>query len=260
MNAGASTPIDRPAWVELSSPDAAASRDFYSKLLGWHVEVSPDPQYGGYGIARVDGEDVAGIGPKQSPEAPTAWGLYIGTNDVDALAGKVTAAGGTVVAPPFDVGDQGRMAVFADPAGAFFSAWQSRTMRGFGTQAPNTFGWAELNARGVGRAIPFYEQVFGWSTKVSSLGDGQPEYNEFQVDGESVAGAWEIDASVPAEVPSYWTIYFNVDDVDTAYRRAIDLGATEVVAPAEIPGGRFAILTDAQGAMFGLIRVDAPPA
>ena len=87
MNAGASNPIDRPAWVELTSPDAAASRDFYSKLLGWQVEVSPDPQYGGYGMARVDGEDVAGIGPKQSPDAPTAWGLYIGTNDVDALAG-----------------------------------------------------------------------------------------------------------------------------------------------------------------------------
>jgi predicted enzyme related to lactoylglutathione lyase len=260
MNAVASTLIDRPAWVELTSPDAAASRDFYSRLLGWQVEVSPDPQYGGYGIARVDGEDVAGIGPKQSPDAPTAWGLYIGTNDVDALAGKVTDAGGTVAAPPFEVGDQGRMAVFQDPTGAFFSAWQSRSMRGFATQAPNTFGWAELNARGVERAIPFYTGVFGWSHKFSPASEGSPEYNEFQIDGESVAGAWEIAPGVPAEVPSYWAIYFNVDDVDAAFQRAIDLGATEVVAPQDIPGGRFAILNDPQGAAFGLIRVEAPPA
>ena len=67
------------AWIELSSKDPAASRDFYSRLFGWHVEVSPDPQYGGYGMAKVDGDDVAGIGPSQSPEAPTAWGLYIGS-------------------------------------------------------------------------------------------------------------------------------------------------------------------------------------
>ena len=82
-------PIDRPAWVELTTTDVAASSEFYRSLLGWDVEVSPDPQYGGYAIARIGGEDVAGIGPKQSPEAPTAWGLYVGTRDVDALAGSL---------------------------------------------------------------------------------------------------------------------------------------------------------------------------
>src|SRR5262245_26405947 len=85
---------DRPAWVELSSPDAAASRDFYSKLFGWQVDVSPDPQYGGYAVARIGGDDVAGIGPKMSPEAPTAWGLYIGTDDIEGLSRKVAGAGG----------------------------------------------------------------------------------------------------------------------------------------------------------------------
>ena len=104
--------IGRPAWVELTTPDVAASGDFYHRLLGWQVDVSPDPQYGGYAVAKVGENDVAGIGPKQSPEAPTAWGLYIGSRDVDGLAERVAAAGGTVVAPPFDVGDQGRMAVF----------------------------------------------------------------------------------------------------------------------------------------------------
>ena len=161
------------------------------------------------------------------------------------------------MAPPFDVGDQGRMAVFQDPSGAFFSAWESRAMRGFGTQAPGTFGWAELNARGSTRPSRSTTTLFGWSAKESQIGDGQATYNEFQQDGQSVAGAWEMDPNVPAEVPSYWTIYFNVDDVDTAFARAVELGASEMVGPQDFPGGRFAIVTDPQGAAFGVIRVES---
>ena len=64
---------NKPAWVDLGSSDAAGSRDFYSKVFGWRVEVNPDPQYGGYGLAKVGGQDVAGIGPAQDPNAPSAW-------------------------------------------------------------------------------------------------------------------------------------------------------------------------------------------
>ena len=179
---------NKPAWVDLSSADPAGSRDFYAQLFGWKVEVSPDPQYGGYAMATIGDRDVAGIGPSQSPGAPTAWNLYIGTSDAEELAKRIQAAGGTVVAPPFDVGDQGRMAVFQDPTGAFISAWQPGAMSDFLSGAPNTFGWAELNARGVDKAIPFYHEVFGWTVRVSDMGEGQAPYNEFQLDGDSVAG------------------------------------------------------------------------
>jgi predicted enzyme related to lactoylglutathione lyase len=240
-------------WVELSTPDAAASRDFYSKLFGWDIEVNEDPQYGGYALARIDGADVAGIGPKQSPEAPTAWGLYVGADDVDALAEKVKSAAGMVIAEPFDVGDQGRMSVFADPTGAVISAWQAARMRNFKSNEANTLGWAELNSRGLERAIPFYESVFGWTHKTSPFGEGQ-EYTEFQLDGESIAGALEMMPNIPAEVPSYWSVYFKVDDVDATFQKGIELGATEMVAPEDYPGGRFAILSDPQGAMFALYK------
>src|SRR5439155_19351145 len=139
------------------------------------------PQYGGYATAKLNGKDVGGIGPTQSPGQPTAWSLYIGTDDVDALAKKVSAAGGTVTAPPFEVGDQGRMAVFQDPSGAFISAWQGTRMGGFQTEGPNAFGWAELNARGVEKAIPFYQTVFGWTPK--AVGTADQPYTEFKVEG-----------------------------------------------------------------------------
>ena len=245
---------NRPSWVDLSSSDAAASREFYGSLFGWDVQVNPDPEYGGYAIARLGGHDAAGIGPAMDPNAPTAWNLYIGTEDIEALAQRVAAAGGTVVMAPFDVGEQGRMAVFRDTVGAFISAWQGTRMGGFQTDAPNSFGWAELNARGVEAALPFYAAIFGWTAKQSEMGEGQPPYNELQLDGRSIAGAWEMNPMVPAEVPSYWQVYFAVDDVDAAFKKALELGAKEQVAPTEYPGGQFAIVTDPQGASFGLIK------
>ena len=247
---------NKPSWVDLASGDAAASREFYGTLFGWHVEVNPDPQYGGYALAKIGGKDAAGIGPKMDPNGPTAWNLYIGTDDIDALAKRVAAAGGTVVMGPMDVGEQGRMAVFQDPIGAFISAWQGTRMGGFETDAANSFGWAELNAHGVDGALPFYESVFGWGTRTSEMGAGDPPYTEFLRDGISVAGAFEMNEMIPAEVPSYWQIYFSVVDVDASYRKALELGAKEIVAPRSMPGGRFAIVTDPEGATFGLLRMD----
>jgi predicted enzyme related to lactoylglutathione lyase len=248
------TALNKPVWVDLAATDAGAERDYYAKLFSWDVEVNPDPQYGGYGLAKIDGEDAAGMGPKQQPGAPTAWSLYLGTDDVDDLAKRIEGAGGTVVAPPFDVGDQGRMAVFQDPSGAFISAWQGTRMGGFRTNAPNSYGWAELNARGVDQVIPFYSTVFGWTTRTSEMGESQPPYTEFLLDGDSIAGAWEMNPMVPAEVPSYWQVYFTVDDVDRAFKQAIDGGGKELVAPQDFPGGRFAIVSDPEGASFGLLK------
>jgi predicted enzyme related to lactoylglutathione lyase len=251
------TTVNKPAWIDLGSKDAAGSREFYGKVLGWDVAVNPDPQYGGYARATIDGKDVAGIAPAMSPEQPTAWSLYIGTDDADALAEKVKVAGGTLVMPPFDIGDQGRMAVFQDPAGAFISAWQPAAMGGFQTSGANSYGWAELNSRGLATVLPFYTQVFGWTTKTSPMGEGQPPYTELQADGQSIAGAMDMNPMVPAEVPSYWMVYFTVESVDASYQAAIAAGAREMMAPGDFPGGRFAIVTDPQGATFGLLSMRA---
>jgi hypothetical protein len=245
-----------PVWVDLSSTDAAKARDYYAKLFGWKVEVAPDPDAGGYALAKLNGKDVAGIGPAQTPDGPSAWMVYIGTKDADATARKVEAAGGKVIAPPFDVLKSGRMAVFQDPAGAFISAWQPHEMQGAQVMnEPNSFAWAELSARGIDKAKAFYTEVYGWGEKVSPMGEGQPPYTEFLLDGESIAGGMEMNSMVPAQVPSYWTVYFAADDVDKAFKKAVDAGGQEMLAPQDFPGGRFAILSDPQGAVFGLLKM-----
>ncbi len=245
----------KPVWVDLSSSDAAASRDFYSRLFGWKVEVNPDPQYGGYALATIGGKNVAGIGPKMSPEAPSAWMVYIGSADAADTTKKAKAAGANVVAEPMDVGPQGTMSVIQDPSGALLGIWQPKDMAGAELIGEaNTFGWAELNSRGVDKAKPFYKKLFGWGEKNSEMGEGQ-EYTEFQLGGESIAGGMEMNPMVPAEVPSYWLVYFTVADVDDAHEKAKQLGAQSLLEPQDFPGGRFAILGDPQGASFGLLKM-----
>jgi predicted enzyme related to lactoylglutathione lyase len=249
--------VNAPTWIDLSSTDPAGSRDFYSKLFGWHAEPEKDPNAGGYAVARLGDKDVAGIGGTQDPNAPSAWMVYIGTKDADAISKKIEAAGGKVVAPAFEVMDAGRMAVYQDPTGAFISAWQPNTMDGFDVmRTPGSFSWAELNSRGIDKAKEFYSEVFGWTTKDSPMGEGQPMYTEFQLGGESIAGGMEMNEMVPQEVPSYFTVYFGASDVDAAHEKAVGLGAKEMVPPSDFPGGRFSLLSDPQGAMFGLLSTD----
>ena len=47
---------NKPTWVDLATTDAAAAREFYSKVFGWKIEVNPDPQYCGYGMGEVGGK------------------------------------------------------------------------------------------------------------------------------------------------------------------------------------------------------------
>lgn len=246
-----------PIWLDLSAGDPEGARKFYSKVFGWKIEINPDPQYGGYSLAKLGGKDVAGIGPKQDPSGPTAWTVYVGSGDADETVKKTQAAGGKVVVEPMQVGPQGRMVIIQDPAGAFLGVWEPGEMKGAGVmRAENAFSWAELNARGIDKATPFYQKVFGWSIKTNDMGADQPPYLEFQLKGESVGGGMEMNPMVPKEVPSYWMPYFGAKDVDKAHQRAKDAGAREMLPPQDFPGGRFSILSDPEGAAFGIMSTD----
>jgi hypothetical protein len=248
-----SSSVNRPRWVDLATHDPEAAQQFYGQLFGWRMEVSEDPRYGGYAMAMLGDGAAAGIGGKQDANSPNVWALYIGSDDLENLSERVTAEGGTVVVPSFEVGDQGRMAVFRDPSGAFISGWHGTGGGNFTTDEPGAFSWAELNARGVDNVLPFYERVFGWTVRTTDGGD-QP-YHEFELDGETILGALEMPSMMPAEVQPYWLVYFDVEEVDAAAARATELGATQLVAPEDFPGGRYAVLNDPQGAVFAVLKV-----
>ena len=74
--------------MDVSVDEVEKANTFYTALFGWDVEVA-GPEYGGYGGCRKDGRRVAGITPKMNPKQPSAWTVYLATDDVDATVAKV---------------------------------------------------------------------------------------------------------------------------------------------------------------------------
>ena len=70
--------------------------------------------------------------------------------------------------------------------------------------------------------------------------------------GDDVAGVMQITEEM-GPVPPHWRVYFGVANVDDITSKADSLGATILVPGTEIPGiGRFAVIQDPQGAVFGI--------
>lgn len=238
-------------WIELATSDAAGARAFYTGLFGWGVNEFPMGEMGTYSVFQKNGADAAAMyqmGPEQQGMPPN-WLSYVAVDSVDAATEKARSLGGTVVHGPFDVFEMGRMTILADPQGATFAIWETKTHAGVGVRdETNTLCWNELQARNVDAAKKFYPALFDWRLKES------PEYTEFHVAQNAVGGM--LPSQAPPEVPSYWLPYFAVDDCDASAARAESLGGRVLLPPTDIPDvGRFSVLFDPQGAAFAVIRL-----
>lgn len=243
-----------PSWIDLGTPDIGRASDFYSGLFGWQIDEGP-PEAGGYRLCMLRGKPVAGLGPHMNP-GPPFWATYVSVADADATAATVAANGGTVLVPPMDVMDVGRMAVFMDPNGAAFSVWQPRAHIGAViVNEPGTLCWNELMTTDVEGSKAFYAAVFGWSGVTH--GEGVGAYTELSVDGRAIAGMMERPLEMPAEMPPFWGVYFAVADTDAAVARTVELGGQVIIEPREIEPGRFAVVMDPTGAAFNVLALKA---
>ncbi len=243
-----------PSWIDMASPDVEASKAFYTALFGWQANPVPVPDAGGYTLFTLDGKQVAGVGAIMSSDQPPAWMTYINVSDADGVAKKVGDAGGSVLMAPMDIIHQGRMAVFADTAGAVLGLWQPAEHMGAQlVNEPGAYSWSELATRDTEGAKAFYAAVFGW--QASSESSGPMEYTEFKLNGNSIAGMFNMADMMPADTPPHWGVYVAVADCDATVDAATRLGAS-VIAPAmDVPVGRFAVLQDPQGAVIRVIRL-----
>jgi len=246
--------LGEPCWVDFASSDVDASREFYTTLFGWTADVAP-PEYGGYVTFRSNGHAVAGLGSAMDGMGADVWTTYLLVEDAADTEKRATAADAEVLAPTMTVGDKGRMAVLSDPGGAAIGIWEPDTFRGFEAVAEiGAPAWHELYARSFAAQIEFYTTVFGWSTQV--LGDTADfRYSTFGPDGSPAGGVFDADKMLPDGVPSHWTIYFGVEDVDTSSARVTELGGSVVRDPWDSEFGRFAQVTDPQGGLFLLHQV-----
>lgn len=242
-------------WIELATNDQDAAKQFYGPLFGWSVVDLPMGPGAFYTMFQIDGADAAAgyTMTAQEQGIPPHWNLYIAVENADAAAKRAAELGATVLAPPFDVMDAGRMAVIQDPTGAVFCAWQAKNSQGIGISGESgTLCWADLNTPDPATAKQFYENLFGW-TVIPGENDTSG-YLHIKNSEEFIGGLLPAEQRDP-NTPPHWMPYMLVADVDASTAKAQQLGGAVYMPPMTLENvGRFAVIADPQGAAFSIFQ------
>jgi predicted enzyme related to lactoylglutathione lyase len=128
----------------------------------------------------------------------------------------------------------------------------SETLRG-------RFVWHELLTSDPKAAAAFYGKIVGWAPQAW---DKDPSYTLLTMGGRPVAGAMVLpEAAKAMGAPPHWFSHIGTSNVDVTARQAIELGGRVLKPAADVPGeGRFAVLQDPQGAVFGAYTPKQAPA
>lgn len=110
------------------------------------------------------------------------------------------------------------------------------------------FVWHELMTTDIDAASDFYSHVVPWKTQDS----GMPSYTLW-MSGKFRAGGLMALPEDGSATPPHWIIYIGTPDVDATVTAAQGLGGKVLKGAADIPNvGRFAVLSDPQGAAFAV--------
>ena len=244
--------------------DFDKGKQFYSKLFGWNFTDQFDGEHLVYSLASLAHPEhastnltVAGLGPCNIPKpggTPWHWGAYILVESVDAMLDPLVAAGGKICKEPMDVMGAGRMVVCADSCGAIIHLWQA--MQHFGADAddvPGAVCWFELTSPDTQRSASFYGEVFGWTAR-ESVRNGK-KYWEFY-SGDELLSTMHARMEETAQ-HGLWVPYFKTENLEPQIETCKLLGGTVVYGPVLEPGvGRYAILTDLEGNIFGIAEFE----
>ncbi|MFI0516104.1 putative enzyme related to lactoylglutathione lyase [Streptomyces canus] len=107
--------------------------------------------------------------------------------------------------------------------------------------------WVSLTSRDQQTTEDFYGAVLGWEWKPAKLGE---RFRVALADGTPVAGIAAVASMWQMAVA--WTPYFAVPSADEAVARVQERGGTLAVGPLSFPPGRAALLSDRDGATFGV--------
>ncbi|MEU1795128.1 VOC family protein [Streptomyces californicus] len=246
-------PEGTPCWADAMFVDVEGAKSFYGDVLGWTFGESAS-EFGDYTQAFADGRAAAAVVPPMpGADDTSAWCLYFASPDAAATAVKVRDNGGEVLMEPMRIGDFGTMALARDPGGAVFGIWQAGRHEGFETEmgAPGGYCWSEVFTRDPQRVDAFYPAVFPYT--VRKFDDESMDFTMFDVAGRTVLGRMAMGEEFPPEVPSYVNVYFAVSDCDAAVAKATARGGELRYGPVDSPFGRFAAISDPQGAAFAVI-------
>ncbi|MGA7540382.1 MAG: VOC family protein [Steroidobacteraceae bacterium] len=119
------------------------------------------------------------------------------------------------------------------------------------------FVWHELMTTDPQAAAAFYSKVLPWKTQAS----GMPDYTLW-VAGKTQTGGLmaQPESARQSGAPPSWLVYIGTPDVDATAAAAQRLGGKVLRPPADIPTvGRFAVLSDPQGAAFAVFTPGGSP-
>jgi predicted enzyme related to lactoylglutathione lyase len=247
-------PAGVPCWVTNLQHDVPAAAAFDAELFGWETESGPD-HLASYALGRLRGRDVAGIGTMPMPDASPAWVMEVRVDDLASTVARVREAGGAVLQEAVDFTPVGRLAVFEDPQGAVFCAWEAGTREG--AQVVNEAGaWAmsALRTPKPDVAGAFYGAVFGWETE--SFGPATmfrlPGY--FGGEDSQPVPRDVVAVMLPASegTPTTWTSDFWVADADAAAATVERMGGRVLEGPYDAPPFRQVVVADCGGATLSV--------
>ncbi len=122
------------------------------------------------------------------------------------------------------------------------------------TKTHGVFSWNELCTADPGRAAEFYGTLFGWQVQDVDMGEFG-SYRLAKIGDTAVAG---LMGPPPGEaMPTAWSSYVTVTDVDKTLAQALQMGARPAMPAMDVPGvGRMAGFIDPQGAMINIITYE----
>ncbi|WP_328767959.1 VOC family protein [Streptomyces sp. NBC_00286] len=227
-------------WMDLKTRDLAGTATFFSRTLGWRFAVDEEDWRRATKIA-VGGHLIGGVSdlanPVYPPDTPAHIAYYLAVDNVDRRVEAAEANGARLVVPPFDAGDQGRMATLIDPVGAAFSLWQPHHFAGW-TFPPRLAGAPHRMVLACDRpdkARGFYEETTGAPLTCA----------DFIATGGSRASAPQ------------WELAVGVGDLDCVVARAHGhRHGQDSVAWSDEAGRRVVRLSSPEGLTFQVRRLE----
>jgi hypothetical protein len=124
-----------------------------------------------------------------------------------------------------------------------------------GVTSPGTFLGSDLLTEDAATAATFYAELFGWDVEKVKEGGFAIHHQ-----GRLIASVSQIDSADPEVDESFWLVGIAVADLDKAVKAASRLGAEVRERVTTVEGyGRFAVISDPQGAPVMLIEPGSKP-
>lgn len=232
--------------ASLTANALAASREFYTKVFGWHVqslsaEVSVAVAAGGPAIALR----------ANTPEGFQGMVPFVAVPSVDAALEGLVAAGGKVERATWTVPMVGKLARFLDPSGTVYGLTEvaqpapPRIPMPIGDQpkpSPGSVCHVELYATDAD-ATRFLADRFGWG-----CAETMPQYVGFDP-GAGVGGVFQSHTPAARGVAYLWS-----DDVNGTLGVIEAAGGRRTGPPMPVPGmATFGWFKDPSDTLMGLL-------